>query len=917
MKDPNVINKWYAYAFVGELDSTNQLVWSRRYLNTTGYSAQLRSLQPGVDSGFIMMGQTVNPVEETWVYRLGRTGDSVWKKYYGGSGRDVGTYVSRVSDNGYIFIGTSTSSDGTLSGVRTSDPATQGKVWVCRLDNSGSVLWTKCFGYAGGTSDEGVIIKPTLDGGFICGANMESPGYGSTTYHGGVDIWLAKLTSTGDIEWARYYGGSSQELLRDVEETPDGYVFTGGTASNNGDVSGSYGGEDAWIGKISKTGQLTWQRCIGGSGSEELRDVLQAQDNSFVATGTTAWSNDGDIRTNMDSSNILLVKVSSSGALLWVTTFGGSSADYGENILQTGENDYTITGLVQSGNGDFQGMVTNPYGSLWLGKLSRGNTIKGSVFFDTNANGQWDAGEKGANNLPVTAAKAGKQYSTNVKDGAFLMAVDTGSYTISTKSLEYYTLVPSSTTKTYTTFFNQDSIGFALQPAPSKQDLRVTATALNTARPGFSVDYLLYYQNKGTTIIPQVQVLFAFNKKLQFTSASPQNSSGADTLKWDLAGLQPGDTGTIRLSFGVKTPPTANINDTLVSLALITPVAGDETPSDDSAYLRQVIRGSYDPNDKAETHGGVITHAKILQGSYLDYTIRFQNTGTDTAFTVVVRDTLGSEVDWTTLEMVAASHPYTMQVQDGSKIAWTFSNILLPDNKTNEWASHGYLWYRVKAKTTLAPGDVVHNDASIYFDYNLPVVTNDALTLVQDIGTPLPITLLDFTGHLQGRRAQLRWTTAGAFNFDRFEVERSLDARSFTKVGERPLSPSNAYSFDDDLSALQTEMVFYRLRMIDIDNRYTYSRVLPIRLGELDGGLRVYPNPSARDAWLSYSAVADGKATLRITDLSGRVVVQQTIAVQKDSNVISIHGFTNLLPGQYVVQVVQEGRSLQSRLVVQ
>jgi uncharacterized repeat protein (TIGR01451 family) len=182
-------------------------------------------------------------------------------------------------------------------------------------------------------------------------------------------------------------------------------------------------------------------------------------------------------------------------------------------------------------------------------------------------------------------------------------------------------------------------------------------------------------------------------------------------------------------------PPTLNNGDTLRYKALITSVSGgaagvDLTPMDDTSFVAQLVTGAYDPNDKQENVAGKIPLAKITSGEDIQYVIRFQNTGTDTAFTVRITDTLDTKLNWNSLQMTGASHAYKMKVDDGNKITWIFDNILLPDSNVNEPLSHGYIAFRIKAKTTLAAGDYFQNKASIYFDYNLPIVTNNAITVV-------------------------------------------------------------------------------------------------------------------------------------------------------------------------------------------
>ena len=162
------------------------------------------------------------------------------------------------------------------------------------------------------------------------------------------------------------------------------------------------------------------------------------------------------------------------------------------------------------------------------------------------------------------------------------------------------------------------------------------------------------------------------------------------------------------------------------------PVIGDEVVTDNETKLVERVQGSYDPNDKTETHGGIITPEQLAGNDHLTYLIRFQNTGTDTAFNVIIRDTLTNKLHWSSFEMISTSHPYQLYMIKPHILEFSFPNILLVDSNRNEPASHGFIAYRIKPKSNLSIGDTVLNRAHIYFDYNLPVITNDELTILRN-----------------------------------------------------------------------------------------------------------------------------------------------------------------------------------------
>lgn len=154
-------------------------------------------------------------------------------------------------------------------------------------------------------------------------------------------------------------------------------------------------------------------------------------------------------------------------------------------------------------------------------------------------------------------------------------------------------------------------------------------------------------------------------------------------------------------------------------------------PQDDEAFFIdedcQENIGSFDPNDKQGFPRGVGAEHFIPKGEEIEYLIRFQNTGTDTAFTVMILDTLSGLFDLATLRPGASSHPYTFKLLGQGVAQFVFSNIMLPDSNVNEAASHGFVKLTIAPKTGLPDNTQLENHADIYFDFNEPVITNRTL----------------------------------------------------------------------------------------------------------------------------------------------------------------------------------------------
>ena len=162
--------------------------------------------------------------------------------------------------------------------------------------------------------------------------------------------------------------------------------------------------------------------------------------------------------------------------------------------------------------------------------------------------------------------------------------------------------------------------------------------------------------------------------------------------------------------------PPVDINDTHLD---------DADPVID-AYCG-VVTGSYDPNDKTGYPRGETDQFYVQKNQQLQYVVSFQNTGTDTAFTVVVRDTLDLDLDIFSVVSGVSSHSYTFKMYGPRVLEWTFNDINLPDSAANQIGSNGFLTYHVEQVRDLEPGVEITNDADIYFDKNLPITTNTTI----------------------------------------------------------------------------------------------------------------------------------------------------------------------------------------------
>lgn len=369
------------------------------------------------------------------------------------------------------------------------------------------------------------------------------------------------------------------------------------------------------------------------------------------------------------------------------------------------------------------------------------NEIIGRVFVDNDGNNIQDPGEP-LFTLPakITGTAAGKTTTVYNERGNFRFTLPSGDVT-TTLSLDkpYYTIAPAQKISAFgANVGRSDTVVFALRPISGVQDGAVRLLQYTAARPGFNAGYVLQVANPGINPITNPHIVVHKDSRTTGITASPAPTVvTTDSITWDLPTIPPGSTVSIQLNTTLAPPPVINIGDTLNWLATIA-VPGDVDTTDNSFRLKQLVTGSLDPNNKSENFGGLIRKTQVDSGQWIYYLVRMQNTGTDTAFNIILRDTLDSRLDASTFQMLEASHPYKLTVANGNQLGWIFKQIQLPDSNRNEPGSHAYVLYRIKALTNLLAGDSIVNAASIYFDFNPPVPTNRQVTVVDHKPLPLP-----------------------------------------------------------------------------------------------------------------------------------------------------------------------------------
>jgi len=362
------------------------------------------------------------------------------------------------------------------------------------------------------------------------------------------------------------------------------------------------------------------------------------------------------------------------------------------------------------------------------------NTIQGNI--------KYDSGNNGCDNNDINADNIRLNISDNTNFGSTVTDAN-GNYVFYTDSLNltltpflsnnYFTISPDIANITFPNDSNHVTTqNFCITPVGIHNDVEVSLIPISAARPGFNASYKIVYTNKGNQMM-NGNVTFGFDDDyLDYVNASQTpNLVNTGLLSWDYTGLMPFESRAITLTMRVHTPMDnlpVNGGDNLGIEAIIYPIAGDETLNDNQSELKQLVVNSFDPNDKTCVQGDRLDITKV--GDYLDYVIRFENTGTAEAVNIVVTDTIDMNMfDINSLVPISGSHTFVTRIKN-NKVEFIFENINLPFDDAN---NDGYVAFKIKTKPTLTLGTSIQNRAAIYFDFNFPIITNRTSTVVSNL----------------------------------------------------------------------------------------------------------------------------------------------------------------------------------------
>ena len=247
-------------------DASGDTIWTRTYGGAGDEYG--RSVQQTSDGGYIIAGWTFSfgNAQQAYLIKTNAGGDTLWTRTYGGAGDDGGGSVQQTSDGGYVIAGW------------TSSFGYGDQVYLIKTDASGDTLWTRSYGGAG--DDIALSVQQTFDAGYIVA------GY-ATSFGDSSQVYLIKTNPSGDTLWTRSYGGAGDDGSRSVQQTSDGGYIVAGYTTPSGDSS------QAYLIKTNASGDILWARTYGGSNGGAGSSVRQTSDTGYIVAGETYSSGRG------------------------------------------------------------------------------------------------------------------------------------------------------------------------------------------------------------------------------------------------------------------------------------------------------------------------------------------------------------------------------------------------------------------------------------------------------------------------------------------------------------------------------------------------------------------------------------------------------------------------------------------------
>ncbi len=469
---------------------------------------------------------------------------------------------------------------------------------------------------------------------------------------------------------------------------------------------------------------ISWIENQGG-GSFGLQQVIS----NTIAGARSVFAIDLDA----DGDNEIIATSAIANQIFWFDNLGGGIFQSKSIITNSNVDAHYAMAEDMDADGDPDILCIDKRINLIENFNSSIYRLKGNFFGDINQNGIFDNGEVGLSLQKVHLSPSGLINYSNSLGDYVLSTPDTGYFTINHFFDTLWNLTTDSNSFTIQLTSSNpviDSLNFGFYPDSSLTLIMPSLTA-GFPRCNDTILFTINIHNEYTTL-PSGSIHLLLDDSIGFITSNifPDSINGKN-IYWHYDSLPYLSDKQVVVS--VIMPPATTIGDTLLSFITVHQLdtAGNVIYTNTDS-LEQESRCSYDPNDKRVRPQGLDVEGFILKDGVLDYLIRFQNTGNDTAITVMVRDQLDINLDWNSLQPIASSDSMQIWIEQDGEAVFRFNNIMLPDSNTSELASHGFVRFKIDMKPNLPPGTIIKNTGHIYFDANPAVITNQEFNTIYD-----------------------------------------------------------------------------------------------------------------------------------------------------------------------------------------
>lgn len=741
-----------------KLNATGAIVWSK-VIDNNFLPNGLRDIVTTADGGFLLAGDTrdANLNFQNWLVKLASDGSIAWSKTYGNTFLNTSRIIALPGG------------DFAISGGRNN-----GDLSLARVSPSGDLIWQQ--GYAKPSFQKAYDLIVTVDGNIAVLGTSQHPTLGR------LEVCILKANLNGSELWFNSvypftWPDPSIPLL----------IVHGFAQDTSGNFYVPLGNWNVSVGtldllKLSNTGNALWKREISTNAIPYA--IIRTNDHYFAIVGEASpvalllkLDGEGEFNSNKirgtvfqdDVADCILGSGEPGAANFIVEAHGQNGELYfkktnndGTYEIRVSEGDYDLLAKPVFGPQEFYAVCDTPTVSI----VGVNQTIDNqNIGIETLAECPMLEVEIGGGLLRRCTQT---HYTVIVCNYGNLVAENASVQVTADSVLQYVsssTPLTSQSGNVYT--FNipdvpagdcsSFNIDFLVKCAADLGDVicieahgfpDTSCIAPGSAWDGSQIEVsgkceggniTFNIKNKGAAAMSQGLDYVIIEDHIMYMQGNIQLGAGNDTtivIANPDGACYLGKVVTMDNGVSIVTKPTAVVQNCISGGNLNLALQFETGPNNAAiATTCAEVIGSFDPNDKQGFPLGWQDQHLLERNQDIEYMIRFQNTGNDTAFLVVVRDTLPvATLDPGTLRPISASHDYTWDVTGNGIATFTFANILLPDSTRNEPASHGYVRFRIRQQPDLADGTRIENDAAIFFDFNEPVITNQYF---HTVGSPL------------------------------------------------------------------------------------------------------------------------------------------------------------------------------------